>query len=635
MPDKTRPSAGDYDFPYEDFRRGQKELAEAVENSVRRGEILVVRAPTGYGKTAAVIYGLLRSGADKVLYVVRTINELDPVVRELKRFSARFTFLFSARKMCPLMSMEGSQPPPADDFWAACRIARARGLCSYYDNYRMRDAEVYRSHVENAPAISAYRIAWDIARHMDSCPFFALKSLIDDSLFIVATYPYLFKRDIFETFLEPYGYEDFVVVVDEAHSLINAHTMLESRISENDVRGAIREVERFAREASLAVRGLKALAEFMGRLSAEIRGPGKLRLLDKVRVLELIGDYEIVIDVADEVRTRIIEEAMASMGYPGLARTRTSISKIAEWLKTLALEETSLFAEFEEGPGDSRAWLMATPLDPAVVVKEPLEKARAAILMSGTIPPGDFVGEGLGVARTRTLVDVQLAYGIGPLGSYYTVVVADVTTAYRRRSSLMYRLIAERVSAIASRMPGAKLAVYPSYEVLNSVVGSLNYTSDVVVESRDTTLEEVEKRLLESGEELLINAVAGGKLVEGVEFLDYEGRNMLTTVIVVGVPFPQPDDYTRRHLEVLSKRLGAAKARRLVYLIQPAVKVRQALGRAIRGPEDRAAYFLLDYRYLRSDVRSAMGIQYNRVVRSFEELEEVLERLAKFMGGKA
>lgn len=610
-------------FPYREFRRGQREVAEAVARAVSEGSMLVIKAPTGYGKTAAVIYGLLRSGAEKVLYVVRTVNEIDPVVRELKAFGASFTFLFSAKRMCPLLVYGNSRAPTSEDFWASCRIARSRGVCRYYDNLRLKSLDSIGEYVRSHVSRHAYRIAWDLAKHLDVCPFFALKGLIDSSTFIIATYPYLFRRDIFEVMLDPYDYEDLVIVVDEAHSLMNVHRLLEQSVTGRDVEAAIREAERYMPGATLVVESLKSLLGYITSIRAS-----RLELLDKKRLLELIGDYELIIDAAEEVRIRMAEEALHLSPSSGIVIRGSSISRVASWISVLSMDESFLFAEPREG----HVTLIATPLDPGVIVRHPLSRAKAVILMSGTLPPDDFVGEFLGVERQRTYLDVSMLYGPVYTGyNYYSIVASDVTTLYRARTRDMYARIAEYVSTITSTLPGLKMAVYPSYEVMEKVVPLLG-VDDMIIENRSTSLDEVMDAIV-AVEKGLINAVAGGKLVEGVEFTDYEGNNMLTTVILVGVPFPQPDTYTLKQLEVLSQRLGSKKARRYTYLISAVIRARQALGRAIRGPGDRAVYVFLDYRYLRRDIRELLNVRYDAVFSGKKQLEGLLARALKFING--
>ncbi|MEB3859618.1 MAG: hypothetical protein LRS43_00240, partial [Desulfurococcales archaeon] len=233
----------DLGFPYESFRPGQRELSDKVYETVKSGGLLVVKAPTGYGKTAAILYGALRADPEWIIYVVRTVNELDPVIRELKRFGVDYTFLFSARKSCPLLdaSVAGLSN---EDFWENCRLARLKEACSYYEGAEKLDARGLIEYMRGHYSFHSLRLARDISRFLGACPFFSLKSLVGEVGIIVATYPYLFRRDIFEAMLEQVELGDSVVIVDEAHSLLSIHEMLEARINKRDIDAAIREAEK-------------------------------------------------------------------------------------------------------------------------------------------------------------------------------------------------------------------------------------------------------------------------------------------------------------------------------------------------------------------------------------------------------
>jgi DNA excision repair protein ERCC-2 len=604
-------------WPYGEWRRGQRELAGEVERAAREGLLLVVNAPTGFGKTAAVAYGLLEAGVERVLWVVRTVNEIDPVIRELKAMGARFTFLFSARRSCPLLRPGEGEGLSGEEFWANCRLARLRGACPFYANLRSVGQEEVWAYVRGHYSIHATRIAADLAKHLGVCPFFALRGLLDESRFVVATYPYLFRRDIFEGVMDPYTYEDFVVVVDEAHSLMGAHTLLEQRITLADIEAAIAEVRAHEPSATAAVEALQRLADSLGKAR-----PGRDPIeLAKEPLGEALEAAEMLADLAESIRERKMVQALAE-GGSGVS-VRSPLYRVALWLLEAREEWAFLFAQRE----GERIYYIATPVDPAVVAREPLERARAAILMSGTIPPGGFVEELLGVGRERRFLDVELEYGpLTPPGRVFTVVATDVTTRYTERSGRMYQRIAEYIAAAARILPGAKLVVYPSYDVMMAIVERLPVSLDVLVEGRATRLEEARSRVIENPD-LVINAVAGGKLVEGVEFTDHEGRNLLHTVIVVGVPYPQPDAYTRRHLAELAKRLGSRKARYYAYDVSAAVKVRQAMGRARRSPRDGAAYILLDRRYIRKRLRELLRLRFDELVSSPRELEALAPRL--------
>ena len=616
---------GDPVFPYEEFRRGQKELALEVARAVEEGEILVVRAPTGFGKTASIIYGLLLAGADRVLYAVRTVNEIDPVLRELRRFGVPHSFLFSARRACPLMGGRGRLPPP-EDFWENCRLARLRGACEYYRRVEEVSEGEILDYVSTHPSRHAVSIAWGLAGDLGVCPFFSLLKASGEAKFTVVTYPYVFRPDIFESVFDPLGYEDFILVVDEAHTLVQAHSLLEQRIRVGDIERALEEVREYAGDAQLALEVLEALLEALrGQTPRRLERPVRL---DKAQVQEALSDLDVIVDVAEQVRSRKFEEALASTGPEGVGSVRTWVSKIAVWAGIAVLDYTFIFAE----PGDGDPVYVAAPMDPSVVVRGPLEQARAAILASGTLPEGDFIRELFGVERKTRIVDTELLYGKFTAPSQIlTVAARDVTSRYRERGRGMYRRIASYVALIARGLPGLKLFVYPSYEFMRSVIQLLPVDIPMVVEERGTSLDEVEAEARSRGD-LSIHAVAGGKLVEGVEFSDEQGGNLLHVVAMVGVPYPQPDDYTLTQLEVLSGRLDRQRARYYVYEFTTVVRIKQALGRATRDPGDRAVYFLLDRRYITNrQLRQMLRLPIRRIT-TLEGLGVVLEEARRHLG---
>ncbi|MCS7099173.1 MAG: hypothetical protein NZ925_02355, partial [Sulfolobales archaeon] len=112
-------------IPYQSFRRGQREAIEFVRSEL--GNFVALKAPTGYGKTLVALAGHLGSG--RVLYVVRTRNEMAPVVKEARNLGMSFTVVFSGRRMCPLVK---GADVPSEDFWLNCRVLRLKNMCPYF-----------------------------------------------------------------------------------------------------------------------------------------------------------------------------------------------------------------------------------------------------------------------------------------------------------------------------------------------------------------------------------------------------------------------------------------------------------------------------------------------------------------------
>ncbi|AEM38649.1 helicase c2 [Pyrolobus fumarii 1A] len=607
-------------FPYDRFRRGQREVAEVVKRVVERGEVLLLRAPTGFGKTAAVIYGLLLAGVERVLYLVRTRNEIEPVLRELSRFGVDYVFLYSARRMCPLLRGERGEAPPPDEFWENCRLARLKGVCPYYENLvQMGDVKGPVINAVRRVAPSPYAAVRELEK-LGLCPFFALKMLVDDVKFIVATYPYVFKRDIFESVFEPHEYSDYVIVVDEAHALMDVSSILEERLRRRDVEAFAAEVERYAPDSEWG----RTVAARLRSILAKLKPPpeGRLRRINKTIVLRAVEDPGALADLAAEIRLEKFREALGG-GASSAARIRVAATRVAVFASLVSLEGVEVFVTRGKS---GEAELVALPVDHCVVTREPLMNAKAVILMSGTLPPERFIRDVLCVERRSVSIDTELLYGSNISGKYYTIVTLELTSRYGERSGEMYNMYASYVKTLAEELRGAILVVYPSYEFMKEIVSRLSSNVVMVSEERDTNIDALRKeveKLLEKHRVVVVNAVAGGKLVEGVE-LTRDGRSLISAVMLAGVPYPQPDDYTKAVIEKLAEKVGPVQASYYVYTVTAYVKARQALGRAIRSDEDRAIYILGDRRYLNPRIRELLRLKYHRVVKSIEELREAL-----------
>ncbi|MFP3171422.1 MAG: helicase C-terminal domain-containing protein, partial [Sulfolobaceae archaeon] len=74
------------------------------------------------------------------------------------------------------------------------------------------------------------------------------------------------------------------------------------------------------------------------------------------------------------------------------------------------------------------------------------------------------------------------------------------------------------------------------------------------------------------------------------------GRSLISDVVIVGIPYPPPDDYTKLVAQKISERLGR-KSDEYLYKIPALMTVRQSIGRGIRGINDHVKVWLLDRRF--------------------------------------
>ncbi len=190
-----------------------------------------------------------------------------------------------------------------------------------------------------------------------------------------------------------------------------------------------------------------------------------------------------------------------------------------------------------------------------------------------------------------------------------------MTTRFADRAESTWERYAYIIDVAYSSSEKNVLVCVPSYGIAEKV--SRHLSIPYIREWKMTSHQEVLRKLQEGREEkkkYAMISVAHGKLVEGIEFVDEEmGDSLIDTVVIAGIPYPVPDAYHRRRAESILRRLGieeggdnyydsdgnslgTLKAR--YFLMQPALMaVRQAIGRAIRTPRDRATIFLADSRF--------------------------------------
>jgi Rad3-related DNA helicase len=153
---------------------------------------------------------------------------------------------------------------------------------------------------------------------------------------------------------------------------------------------------------------------------------------------------------------------------------------------------------------------------------------------------------------------------------------------------------------------GLNLVIVPSYNEIEAY-RSL-FPGAFFEDLRPDVLDRV-KRL---GNGAVVFAVAGGKLSEGIEVLDSDGRSRIKSVFIVGLPLPEyKDPYLDKMIEVVSRRVGRdPKSFKWTVLYEKAViKVKQAVGRAIRGPHDSANIYLIDKRFGYRNVMRLMNLE--------------------------
>ncbi|NPA97027.1 MAG: ATP-dependent DNA helicase [Crenarchaeota archaeon] len=592
-------------LPYERPRRGQAEAIEELVRSFASGSRRVaLQAFTGFGKTAVALSAALklleRGCVDRVVYCVRTRNELDPVIRELRRFGIDdYALLFSARRMCPLAL---DSDIDAHSFWLTCSTLRQLGKCPYY---RRLSSEAGYVREVLARCSSHSEVPKAVSDALGVCPFFAMLEIARVSRFIVCTYPYVFKERIWRSILRDALAEyRKLLIVDEAHNLLSFGSLMGEEIGFDTLGSALRELRELGMDSSEAASFIKALARSVERCG---RRRGWIKLAIDRPSEELA---KLLKDVITEVRLRLSlapEEAM---------RRGSSLPQILSFVEASSREGFSIYAN------PSERTIAALPLDPRVV-DSVLSRFDLVLAMSGTLYPRP-VRSLLSSGRGIEYLDVEELGAENPLATRVAwIALSFVTSRYSSRGSAMYSRYASIVES-ARRLLGSGVAlfVYPSYEFMSSVLRRARaLDSCFVAEDRRTTIELVE-RTAKACSYAEIHAVAGGKITEGVEVVE-GGRSLIRLVSIMGVPYPQPDDYLE-DLKASFRDFASVDSFELIESLAM-IRVLQSVGRSVRSESDYCVVLLADSRFLKPSLLRGLRLGKLAVARSSAELETFLK----------
>ena len=604
------------EFPYAKFRPGQKESISTLAKIISSGEAIAFSAPTGFGKTVTVLYACKIINTDKILYAVRTRNEIYPPLRESLKLNYKPVFFTSKKVLCPLLLEKNI---PLEDFWENCRILRKEGKCKYYRNVSSIDEALVWKAIRSSEGVPVRIIKkmWSLKL----CPYYTFKKVLDSSNLIIVTYPYLFSPFIREYTLESIDLNSLILVVDEAHSLIGLADMMEKRVSKRKVALALKEIEEYGPHEVELKRRLEELLKHWDKLPL---GKG-YKHVDKRIFQDILGESYEWFDLSWDIRAKKLKRIVDTHDKVKVIVHSLSIATL------LSLLEEEAFQAYTMMKGEDKIVVVKT-IDPSIIASPVLTNTKCLILMSGTLPSPTFFNDVLGVMRDIKELDVEEIYGpTFPYENRATIVLTYVTSKYTKRSPHIYKSYAKIVEDAYKILPDAILVIYPSYEFMHNVLSRINITAKAIVETEDTRIGDVIDYVL-AHKHVLIHGVAGGKLSEGIEVIDEKTEeSMIKAVIVAGIPYPQPDDYTNQLLNVIGSRVGMDKAWDHLFRDIASVRTKQALGRAIRSEVDRALYVLCDNRFMDPKVRSKLKIYYNKILTDHKQYVETLKLTSEYL----
>jgi len=611
-------------FPYRPYPQQERYMRD-VRSLVEKGGVGFLEAPTGFGKTIAILAATVGTPY-RIFYYSRTHAQMRQVAYELGKINElgnRITGVVRGSRIQLCLDEELrrsndyiytsetclSRIRSFEDDRSLVEIAFSRPEVSLTSHERLPtgmdlyckseigEIEIPSIIPKDAPTLASVENMLEYGLEHRVCPYYLARLLAQTYKVVIGAYNYLFIDA---------NYQNQIVVLDEAHNMEDfLKDTVSFKLSRLNVEQALDEIKEVKRPwASDVEEFLAFLLRFFNHadlkdeelltkelILSEMNEHGVTR----ERIKNFLDNWPIILNIQRELiaaRGRIII----------LDRMRTY------WVYNFFENFFNSSEEFYVGVWNLRyknnpqlEWLC---LEPRIAFDQILsENPRTVILTSGTLSPLKGTAERLGlkdpflqsyptIIPEENILILSISRGLNK---------KTLTTRFELRKDKETLLDYGRtIVKLINTIPHGTIVFFPSYELMNTmldlwekhgVLDDLQAPAFFETRGSKPVLADMYSREAARDRAALF-AVIRGKLSEGQNFPDEAGR----AVILVGVPYPNTKDprvkAQREYYERKQKGMGSKW-----YLDQAFNAVNQSLGRVWRHKSDYAIGILLDSRY--------------------------------------
>jgi DNA excision repair protein ERCC-2 len=615
-------------FPYSKKRALQAELMHDVSEAYKQKSQLIAQAPTGLGKTAAVIFPLLKSvlrRGDKVFYVTpknSQLREAETFVRSLQRKKIGLLGLIMTSKAKLCVNSEVN-----------CRPDRCKFANGHYDkvNQHQLIEQLRNEGVVNGDLLRDYALRFEV------CPYELSRQLLPWVDVFAGDYHYALspRANLRELAKLPLSSEQRpVLAIDEAHNLAEraldwySHSVtlipdeVISRCSEK-IQDVLIKINSWIEQSMVRAP--------IGAVLRSFKPDAVIDLVDEWSrlmpiVLEKANDNDDLkalvdhwfswlnfVELCRHQANTITEPASQQdlgdrKGHGQKVPNGLSIDSLQQIIKeplitakSYSKSDVNLFFA-TKGTNDTTLALHCVNAGP--LMRDAIGKYHAVVAFSATMKPFTYHEVMIGFDRERLLTR---EYGSPfPAQNRKIIAIPQISTAFNDRPKSIPR-IGEVINRVVALRRGNYVAFFPSFDLMSKVRPLISADGFQVIDQppkasgqwvRDTI------KVLRQNRNVLLMAVQGGVLSEGV---DLPGEDLIGAFIVgPALSMLTPEREERRRILGDSGADGFA----LTYGFPAMAKSIQSAGRVIRSPEDRGIIILMDPRFLKDPYVGALPLDW-------------------------
>ncbi len=593
------------EFPFSNYRKGQKELIKYVYGTIKNKEKLFIEAPTGIGKTMSCIYPsikyLLEDKESKIFYLTAKATGKENAHQALSilkdnGLSISDIIITSKEKIC--FNKDKACNPDE---------------CLYAIGYYNKIKNVIKESILRYDDFDYETITHIANKHM-ICPF---ELELDLSLFcdvIVCDYNYVFDPTAYMKRYFDENPSHYIILLDEAHNLVE------------------RSKDMYSAELSYS--------EFLKAKKSQSRIPNrkiktflaKLKLLFEKYSLEYgNGNHEI--------------EDLSEEGYKTLNKFVTKYQEVSkENNKDISKDLTNLYIDISRflkisellcerflvyiNKSEDDLKIKIHCLDASRFLAATMSKVNSTTLFSATLSPISYYIDTLGGDKENS-PSVVLNSPF-PKENLKLLIAPKISTRYKNRDKT-YQEVANMLQTFVSIKKGNYFIYLPSYEYLDNLLKVISFPEDVDVFVQDREMSEKDRNDFishfkeDKNRSTVGLAIIGGAFGEGIDLVgDY-----LIGVAIVGIGLPKINYESNKIVEYYQE--SEINGFNYAYTYPGMNKVMQAVGRLIRSENDKGAALLIDERYMWNDYRILFKKEWEHyeVVYNENDIKESLQKFFK------
>lgn len=571
-------------FPFDNYRKGQKELAIACFNTIKEKAVLFAQAPTGIGKTISTIFPAVKSlgesRGDRIVYltaktITRTVAEESVKKLKDKSLKCKSITLTAKEKIC---FKEKSSCNPEN--------------CEYALNYYDKVNNVIFNILKEEDTFTREKIE-EYAKKEKLCPF---ELSLDLSLWcdlIICDYNYAFDpRARLKRFFED-DVGNNVLLVDEGHNLVDrSRSMFSAEIYKDKILKASKVIKG---KAPNLFKALNAINKYLIEIRKELQEAEVNSLYKKDEYKDLYKLLRIFMKECDEYLVK-------SANTEGYDEIKDLYFEIRAFISISELYSKEYVTLVEINKNDVKIKLFC--VNPSKNLSKIVQGSYSTIIFSATLTPINYYIDLLGGDDKSYRMKLPSPFKKENLKIYGK----PLNMRFKHRENNI-DTVCNLIYNFKEEEMGNYMVFLPSYQYLNKIFERYKelYGDKNIIYQGEVLTEEQRELFLNSfkiDSNILAFCVIGGVFSEGI---DLPGKRLIGSIIV-GVGFPKisnEGDIIKDYYE--------EKGFDYAYIYPGINKIMQAAGRVIRTETDKGRILLIDDRYYTLKYRSLLPREWELI----------------------